>query len=395
MDSERNTKHETPSMLTYSILRIEFQKIFNTIPTLITRAPGRVNLIGEHTDYNDGFVLPMAIDRAVWMAACPRADRRVRMVACDFDYARSEFALDAPIPRDDTHAWSNYVRGVAWALQARGIALVGADLVIRGDVPVGAGLSSSAALEVCAAKMFVELAHTSLSQVELARICQQAENEFVGVQCGIMDQLASALARAEHALWIDCRDLSYRHIPLPRGATIVVCDSRKRRDLANSAYNERRAECEQAARALGVATLRDVSVAEFMQRAHELPPLLAKRARHVVTENARVLAAVAAAEGHDLVAFGARMNESHASLRDDFEVSCPELDTLVEIARAQTGCWGARLTGAGFGGCTVNLVDAREVPRFVEQVERAYRARWGVAPLVYPCRAVPGSGQVE
>ncbi|MCX7839319.1 MAG: galactokinase [Anaerolineae bacterium] len=382
-------------MLTPQMLRTEFQKTFNTTPTLITRAPGRVNLIGEHTDYNDGFVLPMAIDRAVWMAARPRDDRRVQMVACDFDYARSEFALDAPILRDNAHAWSNYVRGVAWALQVRGVALVGADLVIRGDVPVGSGLSSSAALEVCAATMFVELARASISKVELARLCQQAENEFVGVKCGIMDQFASALAQENHALWIDCRDLSYRHIPLPRGAVFVVCDSRKRRDLANSAYNQRRAECERAARALGVVALRDVSIAEFTRRANELPHLLAKRARHVITENARVLAAITAAEQNDLAAFGKLMNESHASLRDDFEVSCAELDALVEIARAQVGCWGARLTGAGFGGCTVNLVNERDVPQFIEEVTRVYRARFGIAPLVYPCRAAQGSSKIE
>lgn len=382
-------------MLNPQTLRTEFQKIFDAAPTLITCAPGRVNLIGEHTDYNDGFVLPMAIDRAVWMAARPRADRHVRMVACDFDNARSEFALDAPIPRDDAHAWSNYVRGVAWALQARGLAPAGADLVIRGDVPLGSGLSSSAALEVCAATLFVELARASISKVELARLCQRAENEFVGVQCGIMDQFTSALAHAEHALWIDCRDLTYRHIPLPRGVTFVVCDSRKRRELTNSAYNARRAECEQAARALGVATLRDVSVEEFARRAHELPSLLAKRARHVITENARVLAAVAAAERNDLATFGARMNESHASLREDFEVSCVELDTLVEIARAQVGCWGARLTGAGFGGCVVNLVNEDAVPRFIEQVTRAYHARLGITPLVYPCRAAQGSRIIE
>lgn len=382
-------------MLNSQTLYTEFQKIFDATPTLITRAPGRVNLIGEHTDYNDGFVLPMAIDRAVWIAARPRVDRRVQMVACDFDYAHSEFVLDAPITRDAVHTWSNYVRGVAWVLQARGIPLAGADFVIRGDVPVGSGLSSSAALEVCAATMFIALARASVSQVELARLCQQAENEFVGVRCGIMDQFTSALAQADHALWIDCRDLSYRHIPLPRDVTIVVCDSRKRRDLANSAYNERRAECAQVARALGVAALRDVNVDELTRRASTLPPVLAQRARHVITENARVLAAVAAAERNDLATFGALMNESHTSLRDDFEVSCVELDALVEIARAQTGCWGARLTGAGFGGCTVNLVDMREVSRFIEQVTRAYHARFGIEPLVYPCRAAQGSGIVE
>lgn len=378
-------------MLTVQTLCTEFEQIFAATPTLIARAPGRVNLIGEHTDYNAGFVLPMAIDRAVWIAARPRADRWVRMVACDFAHAQTQFSLDAPIRRDDAHAWSNYVRGVAWALQERGIELPGADWLIRGDVPVGAGLASSAALQVSAATLFIALAQVSINPVEMARLCQHAENDFVGVKCGIMDQFASALAQADHALWIDCRDLTCRHIALPRGATFVVCDTRKRRDLTDSAYNQRRAECEQAARAFGVAALRDVSIADLRRRAQALPPVLVQRARHVITENARVLAAVAAAERNDSAAFGALMNESHASLRDDLQVSCAELDALVDIARAQAGCWGARLTGAGFGGCVVSLVSDQAVPQFIEEVTRAYRARGGVAPYVYACRAAQGA----
>ncbi|MBM3128368.1 MAG: galactokinase [Chloroflexi bacterium] len=382
-------------MITAQTIRDEFEKAFAAAPTLITRAPGRVNLIGEHTDYNAGFVLPIAIDRAMWIAARPRDARRVQMIALDFDGARSEFALDAPILRDDANAWSNYVRGVAWALQARGVVVPGIDLVVQGDVPLGSGLSSSAALEVCTATMFVELARAQISRVEIARLCQQAENDFVGVQCGIMDQFASALAQQDHALWIDCRDLSYRNVPLPRGATFVVCDTRKRRGLVDSEYNTRRAECEHAARAFGVAALRDVSLAEFQRREKELPPVVARRARHVITENARVLAAVAAAETNDLATFGALMNESHASLRDDYQVSCAELDALVEIARAQAGCWGARLTGAGFGGCAVNLVRNESVARFVENVAREYSRRVGIAPAVYPCQAMSGSQRVE
>jgi galactokinase len=284
---------------------------------------------------------------------------------------------------------------VAWALQKRGVVLPGVDLVIQGDIPLGSGLSSSAALEVCAATMFVELARAQIGKVEIARLCQQAENEFVGVQCGIMDQFASALAQADHALWIDCRDLSYRNIPLPRGATFVVCDTRKRRGLVDSEYNTRRAECEQAARAFGVAALRDVSNEEFRRREKELPPLVARRARHVITENARVLAAIVAAEKNDLATFGALMNESHTSLRDDYQVSCAELDAMVEIARAQAGCWGARLTGAGFGGCTVNLVSNEQVAQFVERIEREYFRQFGIVPSVYPCGAAQGSRRVK
>lgn len=382
-------------MITSETIRGEFAQAFSIAPALITRAPGRVNLIGEHTDYNDGFVLPIAIDRAVWIAARQRDDRRVRIVARDFGDARSEFVLDAPIQRDDARAWSNYVRGVAWALQKRGVVLPGADLVIQGDVPLGSGLSSSAALEVCAATMFIELAHARIGKVEIARLCQQAENEFVGVQCGIMDQFASALAQEDHALLIDCRDLAYRNVPLPRGATFVVCDTRQRRGLVDSEYNTRRAECEQASRMLGINALRDASSEEFTRRESELPPIVAKRARHVITENARVVQAVAAATRNDLTRFGALMNESHNSLRDDYQVSCAELDAMVELARIQSGCLGARLTGAGFGGCTVNLVADESVAQFVENVERAYFKRGGIAPTVFPCKAMPGSQRVE
>ncbi|MCI0475956.1 MAG: galactokinase, partial [Anaerolineales bacterium] len=265
----------------------------------------------------------------------------------------------------------------------------------QGDVPLGSGLSSSAALEVCAATMFIELAHARIGKVEIARLCQQAENEFVGVQCGIMDQFASALAQENHALLIDCRDLSYRNVPLPRGATFVVCDTRKRRGLVDSEYNTRRAECEHASRMLGVNALRDVSIEEFTRRESELSPIVAKRARHVITENARVLQAVAAATRNALTLFGALMNESHESLRDDYQVSCAELDAMVEIARAQAGCFGARLTGAGFGGCTVNLVSNESVARFVENVEREYFRRVGIVPTVYPCKAMQGSQRVE
>lgn len=375
-------------------LQTQFIQAFASQPTQTFRAPGRVNLIGEHTDYNDGFVLPIAIDRAVWIAARERDDQSVRMLSLDFGNTRSEFSLAAPISRDDENAWSNYVRGVAWALQQRGAKLGGVDLAIHGDVPRGSGLSSSAALEVCAATMFVEMANLQIEKIEVARLCQQAENDFVGVKCGIMDQFVSTLAQENHALLIDCRDLAYQNVLLPRGVTIVVCDTMKRRGLVDSAYNTRRAECEHAAKFFGVKALRDVTLEEFTKRAYALPPVVAKRARHVITENARVLQAVDAAKRNDLEKLGALMNASHASLRDDYQVSCAELDTMVEIARAQPGCFGARLTGAGFGGCTVNLVADDAAEAFCANVAREYQQQTGISPQIFACRAAGGAGQI-
>ncbi|MBI4789299.1 MAG: galactokinase [Chloroflexi bacterium] len=371
-------------------LESEFTNHFGAPPERVVRAPGRVNLIGEHTDYNGGFVLPMAIDREARIAARRRPDRRVRMVALDFGGAVSEFSLDA-IEHVAEQTWSNYVRGVALFLQERGANLSGLDLVIQSNVPIGSGLSSSAALEVCAATTFQAFGGFSISQVETAQLCQKVENEFLGVQTGIMDQFISALAKAGHALLIDCRDLSYQHVPMPQGATVVVCDTTKRRGLVTSKYNTRRAECEEAARLMGVALLRDVSPTDLGRFETDMPPTVAKRARHVVAENARVLEAVAAMKQNNLPTFGTLMNQSHESLRNDYEVSCPELDTMVEIARQQPGCLGARLTGAGFGGCTVNLVADEHVAAFVANVAREYEARTGIRPPVYVCRPSAGA----
>ena len=372
-----------------------FQNIFSIQPTNAFRAPGRVNLIGEHTDYNDGFVLPMAIDREVRIAARVRDDRVVRMCAVDFGNALSAFSLDAPIAHDDQNRWSNYVRGVAWALQSRGIIIPGFDLAIQGNVPLGSGLSSSAALEVCAAVTFVEMASLKINRVEIAQLCQQAESEFVGVKCGIMDQFISALAQEGHALLIDCRDLSYRAVPLPQDVSVIVCDTGKRRGLVDSEYNNRRSECEQAAAKLGVKALRDVSIDDLNRHEKDLPAIVFKRARHVVAENARVLQAIDAAKRNDAQAFGVLMNESHVSLKNDYEVSCAELDTMVEIARRQPGCFGARLTGAGFGGCTVSLVADDSALAFVEHVAREYRERTKLEPSIYVCHASAGAGMLK
>ncbi|HEU5090137.1 MAG TPA: galactokinase, partial [Roseiflexaceae bacterium] len=309
----------------------QFERRFGIHPRIITRAPGRVNLIGEHTDYNGGFVFPVAIDRATFIAARPRDDRMVRVVAADLN-DEDEFSLDG-IERSATKHWSNYVRGVIKGLLAAGHLLGGANLLIRSSVPRGSGLSSSAALEIATGYTFQILSRLNILGEELALLAQGAENTFVGVQCGIMDQFISALGQADHALLIDCRDLSYRSVPLPSHIRIVVCDSHVERALATSAYNQRRSECEEAVRILRrwypkISLLRDVSVEQFRQHEQDLPEPVRARARHVVTENERATRGAAALDKGDVTTFGRLMNESHTSLRDDYEVSVPQMDVL-------------------------------------------------------------------
>lgn len=377
-----------------SQLRQAFSAAFDGSPDAVVHAPGRVNLIGDHTDYNDGFVLPVAIDRAVYIAARARKDRTVRLVALDVNQ-RTEFSLDR-ITRDRAATWSNYVRGVALFLQQAGYTLRGLDAVIHGDVPRGAGLSSSAALEMAAALAFAVTSGLALDRVQMALIGRRAENEFVGVQTGIMDQYISSLGQRDHALLIDCRSLDYRLVPLPATVHILVADSGVRRGLVASAYNRRRAECEEGVRRLagrlpGIRALRDVSVEVFEAHKDMLPQPIRQRCQHVIYENQRVLDAVAALERGDLVTMGRLMDASHASLRDLYQVSGPELDALVEIARRVPGCLGARLTGAGFGGCTVNLVEEGAIAAVVAALERDYPAQTGRIPRVYVCRAVEGA----
>jgi galactokinase len=343
-----------------------------------------VNLIGEHTDYNEGFVLPVGIDRTVAVAAAPAGGKRVRVYSADFD-ARDEWPVDAP-RRTAWREWRDYERGVAWALLDAGYELRGADLVIAGDVPQGAGLSSSAALEVAVAGALCAVAGIDMEPERLAVLCQKAENQFVGVQCGIMDQLAAACSRAGHALLIDCRSLEIEHVPLPDDMAIVVVDSKVQRALGETAYNERREECAAAAKALGVTSLRDAAEGD----PDRLPQPLGRRARHVVAENRRVLDAVHALRAVDLGRFGELMYESHVSLRDDFEVSTAELDLLVEFASRTEGVVGARLTGAGFGGCTVNLVARDALGVFEVGVVEPYREETGLAAEMLVCRVVDG-----
>jgi len=365
-----------------------FRQAFQREPTLFVVAPGRVNLIGEHTDYNDGFVLPAAIDRHVVMAVAPREDDLVRLYAVDFD-ARSQFSLQ-DIQHDEAEQWSNYERGVAWALQEAGYTLRGMDAALTSDVPIGSGLSSSAAVEVATAYAFQVLGGLSLDGVKRALLCQKAENDFVGMRCGIMDQFIISLGKRDHALLIDCRSLEHRAVPIPPGCSLIICDTKKRRGLVDSEYNKRRQECELGAKILGVRALRDVTPEMFAKRQNELNEITRKRCRHVITENQRVLDAVRALEAGDLERFGELMNASHISLRDDYEVSCPELDAMVEAAWRQEGVLGARMTGAGFGGCTINLVLSEAAPAFERNVAREYKEATGLTPEIYVCRAEEG-----
>jgi galactokinase len=375
----------------YAALISQFERQFGHRPAFLSRAPGRVNLIGEHTDYNDGFVLPMAIDREVAVVGAPRDDRRIRLYALNFD-DEADFALDQ-LQRSEPADWSDYPRGVAWALQEAGFDLAGFDGVLYGDVPIGSGLSSSAAIEMAVFMAFAacQPALAGLDRVRAAKLAQRAENAFVGVNCGIMDQFVSALGQAGHALFIDCRSLDYAPVPMPGGTAVVVVDTAAPRSLAASAYNERRAQCEAAARLLGVPALRDLSPEIFAQRRAALPALVAQRAEHVIYENRRVLDAVAALRAGDVATFGRLMNESHDSLRDLYEVSSAELDAVVEIARGVSGVYGARMTGAGFGGCAIALAEQTAVDALRDAVMREYPARTGRQPSIYVCTANDGA----
>jgi galactokinase len=357
-------------------------------------APGRVNLIGDHTDYNDGFVLPMAIDRFVTIAFRPRRDRRIRALATAFDEVR-EADLDH-LDGARGAGWLSYVAGMAWAMQASGMSLRGLDLAIHSTVPVAAGLSSSAALELASACALASAGSLPWDPVRMARLGQLAENQFVGMNCGIMDQYVVACAQAGAAVLLDCRSLESRPVPVPAGAAIVVMDTGKARSLVGSEYNARRASCEAAVRVLAasspsVRALRDVDRGQLDRAADRLDETAYRRALHVVDENWRPVRMGEALAGGDLGRAGAIMNDSHASLRDLYEVSSRELDLITALARAHPSCFGARMTGAGFGGCAVALVRAGDAPAFVEEVGRQYNEGAGVRGTLYVCRPVAGA----
>ncbi|NYG33656.1 galactokinase [Sphaerotilus montanus] len=377
------------------------QSAFGRAPDLWVQAPGRVNLIGEHTDYNDGFVLPCAIDYRTVIAVTARSDRQVRVVAADYGHAVDTFDLDGPIAPHPTLQWANYVRGtvkmLAEHLAPLGLSLRGADLAIAGNVPQGAGLSSSASLEVAVGQAFKALLglgdRDGVSQTDLALIAQRAENRFVGVNCGIMDQLISARAEAGHALLIDCRSLSGQPVHLPESVAVMVVHSRVRRGLVGSEYNTRRTQCEAAARHYGVPALRDVDLARLERDRGGLDEVVYRRARHIVTENARTVDAAAALAAGDLVQLGELMAASHVSMRDDFEITHPAIDRLVDIAQQAVGHeGGARMTGGGFGGCIVVLLPDARIPDVQAAIEAAYRSPEGEPPTIWVSHAATGAG---
>ena len=371
-----------------------FADAFGYPATHTIQAPGRVNLIGEHTDYNDGFVLPCAIDYQTVISCAARDDRQVRVMAADYDNQIDEFSLDAPILSHDSQQWSNYVRGVVKHLQQRDRNFGGADLVISGNVPQGAGLSSSASLEVAVGTVFQQLYHLPLDGAQIALNGQEAENQFVGCNCGIMDQLISALGKKDHALVIDCRSLGTKAVPMPEGVAVVIINSNFKRTLVGSEYNTRREQCETGARFFTQKALRDVKLEQFNAVANELDPVVAKRVRHVLTENARTVEAADALARGDLKRMGVLMAESHASMRDDFEITVPQIDTLVEIVKAVIGDeGGVRMTGGGFGGCIVALMPEALVPAVKEAVANQYEAKTGIKETFYVCKASEGAGQ--
>jgi galactokinase len=377
-----------------------FRSLYGGSPR-IYRAPGRVNLIGEHTDYSQGLVMPAAIGFSTWVAIAPRNDRRVLVRSENFSET-VELDLDQPPERGGGH-WSDYPFGVAIKLEQAGRHLRGANLLVRGEVPIGSGLSSSAAIEVATGFALLELADDGakapIDRLELAQLCQRAENEFVGMRCGLMDQFISCCGQAGHALMLDCRTLDYQLLPLPESVKLVVCNTMVKHELAASEYNARRAECEEAVSLLArdlpdIQSLRDVAIADLERVAGGLPEVIRKRSRHVTSENARVLAAAAALLRADLQTFGRLMRESHRSLRDDYEVSCKELDLMVEIAGQAAGVFGARMTGGGFGGCTINLVATDSVASFKQFVTESYEKATGLVPQIYACSPAQGAERV-
>jgi galactokinase len=378
-------------------MREKFRGLYGGSPRVF-RAPGRVNLIGEHTDYNDGFVMPAAIDSYTWVAIAPRDDRALNVFSDNYSEG-VEFDLDEAGQVRLGH-WSDYVRGVAVIMGRAGHRVRGANLLIRGEVPIGSGLSSSAAIEVATGFALLEISGIDTDRLKLARLCQRAENEFVGTRCGIMDQFISCYGQAGRAVMLDCRSLDRKYLPVPESVKLVVCNTMIRHELAGGEYNARRADCEAGTRYLakrmpGVSALRDVSPAELERYGSELPPVIYRRCRHVTTENARVIEAAAALERGDLGAFGLLMRESHRSLREDYEVSCAELDLMVDLARKAEGVFGARMTGGGFGGCTINLVRDDAVAEFKRTVADGYEKATGIKPEIYVCAAASGVEQVR
>lgn len=373
-----------------SRLEAAYQEKFGKACQHLFHSPGRVNLIGEHTDYNDGFVMPMAIEYGIWFAVTPRNDSFINLYSLEFEQ-QCQFDLNF-MDKSDMF-WGEYVKGVAWAMQEEGYTLSGFDGVIVGNIPKGAGLSSSAALEVGIARIFSEFGNLNVPADKLATLSQKAENQWIGVNCGIMDQMIVAAGVKDNALLIDCRDLSLKQGPLPEGASVVILDTSTRRGLVDSAYNERRNQCEAAAAFYKAGILRDVSVNAILSE-NRPDELTWKRAKHVVLENDRTVTANQKMAAGDAQALGELMYDSHVSLRDDFEVSSDALNSIVEVAMSHDACFGARMTGAGFGGCAVALVAQNKVTDFCQYVAEKYEAETGFTPNIYASNAAQGAHRV-
>jgi galactokinase len=366
----------------------EFKRIFGTKPVLKSAAPGRVNLIGEHTDYNDGYVMPIAIQYAVTVLSRPRSDSKIRLYSADFGQMTS-FDLTASLVKDTQFRWSDYEKGVVSEFLKAGHSLNGADLLVYGNVPVASGLSSSAAVEVAAATAFRAMNRIKMTDVELVKLCQRAENNFVGMKCGIMDQFISGIGKAGSALFLDCRTLEYKIVPFPSDLySVVILNTKKKRELTGSEYNERRSQCEEGVRLLsvglpGIKALRDVTIEDFQTHSDGLSDLIRKRCLHVISENNRVLDFVDALRNTDEKAIGRLLVASHESLRDLYEVSCAELDLMVELSMSVSGVIGARMTGAGFGGCAIAVVKKGTEDALKAKILDAYPMKTGIQPEIY------------
>ena len=373
-----------------------FSTIFGYAPTHFIQAPGRVNLIGEHTDYNDGFVLPCAINYQMVVAAAKRDDNTIRVIAVDYQNDVDEFSLDNTIEFLPNKMWANYVRGVIHFLQKDNYSFHGMDIAISGNVPQGAGLSSSAALEVAIGQTLKTLYQLPISQKEIALNGQKAENQFVGCNCGIMDQLISACGEENHALLIDCRSLETSAVTMPENMIVMIINTNKKRGLVDSEYNTRRQQCEEAARILNVTALRDATLEDLVAKKALMSEVVYRRARHVITENGRTLDAAEALRHGDLTTLSQLMMQSHHSMRDDFEITVKEVDSLVEIVKSVIGDrGGVRMTGGGLGGCVVALVTPDLVDKVVDSVKAQYEAKTGLKETIYVCSASQGAGYSE
>lgn len=375
----------------YDHIEALFQELFNGAPEIVVRAPGRVNLIGGHTDYNQGFVLPMAIDRTLWIGLRPRQDSQVMLHSSGFNQ-HVDFSLD-DIPHGN--GWADYIHGMAWALNELGYPLLGWEGVLYSNIPVASGLSSSAAIELAAARAFWAVSSWEWDGREMALAAKKMENEWLGLKSGIMDQMICACGKDGHALLIDCRDMSTELVPYQDEVALVVMDTSKPRGLVASPYNERVAQCAEAVKVLRIESLRDGSMEQVEAVRDTLDLGLYKRAKHIIRENDRVQRAVNLLRAGEIEQVGELINASHVSLRDDYEVSCVELDTIVEIAWDQPGCLGARMTGAGFGGCAIALVRKENVPAFIEKVKDRYDQETGLASKIYICQSAEGASLVE